>query len=169
MINNHDMISFSFNKQQEIKELHRFFESGKLYFLKTTIPIYKNKNCFELKTWDWLSKEDCLDVKNIGNTLISHTSSNMKNPIIIKVPSNDICDKNVTEIKYPKKIMMFLDFVKNNDNVRDTNDRASIIYHPFPTAIRTLSHAVCLKFLYQTQVIYVPMYPGQQQSMFIRQ
>ena len=60
MITNNNISFFASNKEKEIKELHEFFEHGKLYCLETTIPIYKNKECFELKTWTWFNNEESL-------------------------------------------------------------------------------------------------------------
>jgi hypothetical protein len=159
------------NKEKEIKELHDFFEHGKLYWLETTIPVYKNKECFELKTWSWFNHEESLylDLKNISNTRTSYTASNIKNVITVTTPM-DVGASLSSYIKKPKKIMMFLGFIKNSDNIRGADDRTSVMYHhPLPSVIRTLSHAACLKFLYQSQIIYVPIHPGQQKTLFQKQ
>ena len=172
MITNNNISFFALNKEKERKELCDFFEHGKLYGLETTIPIYKNKECFELKTWCWFNNEESLflDLKNISNTRRSYTASNIKNTVTVTTPSSCMPTTVLPGcIKKSKKIMMFLGFVKNNDSEMEVGDRISAIYHPFPSVVRALSHAICLKFLYQSQIIYVPIHPGQQKTLFQKQ
>lgn len=168
-ISNTDL--FNRNKTKEIKELHSFFEHGKLYYLSTTIPIYKNKQCFELKTWSWFNCEESLflDLKNIvNNTIVTYTASNRKHPTTV-ITQNNSTTQYGSSIKKPSKVLLFIDFVKNSDNIIGANDKASVVYHPFPSIIRSLSHAICLKFLYEAQIIYVPICPGQQNALFRKQ
>lgn len=159
------------NKAKEIKDLHDFFEHGKLYYLSTIIPIYKNKECFELKTWSWFNCEESsfLDLKNVvNNTILTYTASNRKNPTTVITRNNSTAIYG-SSIKRPNKVLLFVDFVKNSDNITGANDKTSIVYHPFPSIVRSLSHAVCLKFLYEAQIIYVPVCPGQQNALFCKQ